>query len=924
MKTALIIPLLLLTYIISSPALATTYYVNGTSDYDSYDALSGSLEGMQDRSEIRQTVSELYGKLPLSFVENKGQFDEQVRFKARSPRATVYFTPTEVVFHFVEKGDPSALTEQGRSDDGAALPGASVPSVTDTRTTRRELALRVSFPGANENPAVVGEDELEGRINVFRRNDPSKWLTDIPLYGGVVYRDLWQGIDLAYHGEEGYGLKYDLVVHPKANPDLVQMRYEGHDGLRVNSDGELIIETAFGPILEKKPYIYQDINGKRVEASGSFVVQSDTVTWHIGDYDTSHSLIIDPGLVYSSFLGGSDNDGGLGIVVDSDGCAYVTGYTSSFDFPVTPGAYDTTYNGGYDDTFVTKLNTSGGDLVYSTFLGGSNYDVGYGIVIDSEGCAYVAGYTDSSDFPVTPGAYDTTHNNGGDVFLTKLDATGGDLVYSTFLGGSSSDYGLGIAINAEGCAYVTGYADSSDFPVTPGAYDTTHNNGRDVFVTKLDAVGGDLVYSTFLGGSDWDYSHGIVVDASGCAYVTGYTKSFDFPVTPGAYDTTFNGSHYDAFVTKVNASGGGLVYSTFLGGSRGDGGDGIAVDASGCAYVTGKADSSDFPVTPGAYDTTHNNGSDVFVTKLDTSGGDLVYSTFLGGSSSDYNHGIAVDAEGCAHVTGTTRSSDFPVTTGAYDTTFNGVYRDTFVTKLNTSGGDLVYSTFLGGNDWDYGFGIAVDSSGCAYVTGDTESIDFPMIPGAYDTTFNGGLRDAFVTKLSLITKCYVSDTEGDDAYDGLSSSWDGTHGPKKTIQAGIDASSDGDTVLVANGTYTGASNRNLDFYGKDIILQSVGGRDNTIINMETAARGFHLHSGETRNAVIDGFTILNGYTYGNGGAMLCVGSSPTIRNCKFTNNVSGASAASSSGCSSADETPGQEGGGEIHFTDDSDAAVLN
>lgn len=383
-------------------------------------------------------------------------------------------------------------------------------------------------------------------------------------------------------------------------------------------------------------------------------------------------------------------------------------------------------------------------LVYSTFLGGGSSDYGYAIAVES-GYAYVTGYTLSSGFP-TVNAYDATLGGVADCFVTKLSVDGQSLVYSTFLGGTSNEYGRGIAAES-GCAYVTGYTVSSDFP-TANAYDPTYNGGDDCFVTKLAADGQSLVYSTFLGGTSGDNGYGIAVE-SGCAYVTGQTLSSGFP-TVNAYDSTLSGSS-DCFVTRLAADGQSLVYSTFLGGTSNEQGWGIAVE-SGCAYVTGYTQSSDFP-TVLAYDSTHNGGNDAFVTKLAANGQSLVYSTFLGGASTDYGNAIAVE-NGFAYVTGRTLSSDFP-TANAYDATHNGG-DDCFVAKLTADGQSLVYSTFLGGASNDSGRAIAVES-GYVCVTGETYSSGFPAV-NAYDSSYNGEL-DCFVTELAADGQSLVYST---------------------------------------------------------------------------------------------------------------------------------------------------------------------
>jgi hypothetical protein len=465
----------------------------------------------------------------------------------------------------------------------------------------------------------------------------------------------------------------------------------------------------------------------------------------VGSYDPTQLLVIDP-LVYSTYIGGSGYDRGNAIAVDGSGNAYVTGYTRSTDYDVTPGAFQTT-NGGNADVFVTKLNATGTALVYSTYIGGSGDDEGYGIAVDESGNAYVTGSTWSTDYDVTPGVFQTTNGGWGDVFVTKLNAAGTALVYSTYIGGSSNDYGNAIGVDGSGNAYVTGYTWSNNYDVTPGAFQTTKGDYyyADVFVTKLNAAGTALVYSTYIGGSYPDYGYGIAVDGSGNAYVTGWTYSTDYDVTPGAFQTTFEGGT-DVFVTKLNATGTALVYSTYIGGISNDYGSAIAVDGSGNAYVTGWTVSTDYDVTPGAFQTTNGGGADVFVTKLNATGTALVYSTYIGGISDDVGRAIAVDGSGYAYVTGYTSSTDYDVTPGAFQTT-NGGGGDVFVTKLNATGTALVYSTYIGGSSNDGGIAIAVDGNGKAYVTGPTFSTDYDVTPGAFQTT-NGGGADVFVTKV--------------------------------------------------------------------------------------------------------------------------------------------------------------------------------
>jgi len=397
---------------------------------------------------------------------------------------------------------------------------------------------------------------------------------------------------------------------------------------------------------------------------------------------------------------------------------------------------------GRDRSRALKVESA---VEYSTLLGGAGFDVGNDIAVDGQGSAYVTGETFSTAFPTSAGAHDTLYNGSGDVFVTKLNPSGSGLEYSTFLGGAEVDDGVGIAVDAQGSAYVTGVTTSAGYPTTASAFDKTHNGGFDAFVTKLNPAGTGLDYSTFLGSTDADESSAIVVDAQRNAYITGDTQSPGFPVTADVFDSSYNGS-FDAFVTKVNASGSGLVYSTFVGASEAEDGVGIAVDGQGSAYVVGSTESPAFPTSANAIDKDFNGDLDVFVTKLDAVGKTLGYSTLLGGADSDDGRAIAVDAQGSAFVTGTTRSPGFPTTAGAVDTGYNGD-DDAFVTKLNTAGSGLVYSTFIGEAASDVANAIAVDGQGSALITGVTNSPGFPTTQGAFDTDFGGG-DDAFVTKL--------------------------------------------------------------------------------------------------------------------------------------------------------------------------------
>ena len=700
----------------------------------------------------------------VMFIENVGQFDEHARFQVRGGIGTMWLADDAIWVTVLEKPSSPQPPSPNLGEGGAFLPSPKFGrGAGGEGQPRKGVNLRLTFPGANPHPRLEPFERLDTVVSYFIGSDPDQWHPDVPVWGGVRYVGLYPGIDLEITGENGWMVQR-LVAQPGADLSAVRLRVDGADKIDLDSD-HLRLTTTVGeftlPLLQA---VAADGSPLLRAAEGPGPALSNAEGVRANEIITpfsSASLLPSPSaqttgasdLLYSTFLGGGGYDYGYGIAVDGSGATCVAGITYSSNFPTTPGAFDMTPNGLWD-AFVVKLNATGSALVYATFLGGGSYDYGYGIAVDGSGADYVTGLTYSSDFPTTPGAYNTSYNGGdwGDAFVVKLNATGYTLAYATFLGGSSEDHGSGITVDGSGAAYVTGLTWSSDFPTTPGAYDTSYNGGSyaDAFVVKLNATGSALAYATFLGGSGAE-GWGITVDGSGAAYVTGQTHSSNFPTTPGAFDTSYNGGDYDAFVVKLNAAGSSLAYATFLGGSGEDHGSGIAVDGSGAAYVTGYATSSNFPTTPGAFDATYNGGWDAFVVKLNPTGSTLTYATFLGGSDGDYGEGIAMDGSGATYVTGWTYSSDFPTTPGAFDTTYNGG-SDAFVVKLNAAGSTLAYATFLGGGSGDGGSGIVVDGSGAAYVTGQTHSSNFPTTPGAFDTTCGGcpTYPDAFVVKLAV------------------------------------------------------------------------------------------------------------------------------------------------------------------------------
>jgi hypothetical protein len=741
-------------------------------------------------------ILDQYGKLPLSFEANHGQTDGRVRFLSRTSGYTLFLT-----------GDEAVLALSGKTENirKAEIAGTAHTLQSSMAATKAGGVLRMRLRNANPAAKVTGVDGLAGTSNYFIGNDPAKWRTKVPTYAKVKYEGIYSGIDLVYYGNQRQ-LEYDFIVAAGADPHRIQFDVLGAKRIHRDGKGELVFKVGEDEIRWHKPLVYQEKNGARQEIAAHYAItDANRVSFEVAKYDAGSPLYIDP-LVYSTYLGGSGVDAGIGVAVDSSGNAYVTGYTQSTDFPVTPGAFQTTCNGGnncanYGDAFVAKLNPTGSALVYSTYLGGSSSDWAGGIAVDSSGNAYVTGYTASTDFPITPGAFQTVCGGAclGNVFVTKLNPTGSALIYSTYLGGSRYDNGTGIAVDSADNAYVIGATCSTDFP-TMNPFQPAYGGGDcsiygygDAFVSKINATGSALVYSTYLGGSGYDTGTGIAVDSSGNAYVTGSTGSTDFP-TMNPLQPSYGGGSYDAFVSKINATGSALVYSTYLGGNGFDQGDGIAVDSSGNAYVTGSTGSTNFP-TMNPLQPSYGGGSyDAFVSKINATGSALVYSTYLGGSGFDQGNGIAVDSSGNAYVAGSTQSTDFP-TVNPLQPKFGGV-NDVFVTKINPTGSSLVYSTYLGGSGLDVGTGIVVDSSGNAYVTGSTGSTNFPTINPLQPANAGGG--DTFVAKISqVVTKATTTTTL-------LSSVNPSVSGKPVTFTATVSSSSGGTPtgkVQFLNGT---------------------------------------------------------------------------------------------------------------------------
>ncbi len=690
-------------------------------------------------SAAQQTAVERYGNLPLNFETNQGQADGQVRFLSRGSGYSFFLTQTGAVLTFSPDSRPDSSTFQMR------------------------------LVGSSQNARIYGVEELPGKSNYFLGSDPRGWRTGVPTYSKVEYENAYPGISLLYYGNQRQ-LEYDFTISPGTDPGRIQLDIAGAPSLIVDAQGNLVLHSSSGDLELLAPKAYQLIHGRRREVSARWNLAANHVAgFRVGAYDRTQALVIDPVLMYSSFLGGSEQNGLQRIAVDSAGNAYVAGYTTSGSFPTVPSAQASSFGGGSPlrGAFVAKMDPTGSTLLYSTYLSGSaGSEEATGLAIDVSGNVYVAGNTHSSDFP-TLNAFQSscpTHTTTGtcsSAFLTKISPTGDSLVFSTYLGGSGGESARGLAVDSTGSAYVAGVTSSVDFPVTPGVAQNKCAGlcRQNAFVAKFDPTGASLVYATYLGGSGVDDSADLALDGLGNAYVAGKTTSADFlVVTPYqkscvADATSSSGACLPtAFITKLKADGSAFSYSTYLGGGLGSKASGIAVDANGSAYVTGSTQSPDFPLVKPFQRSCSIKASglcseDAFVTKLSPDGKTLVYSTYLGGKGDDEASGIAVDSAGNAHIVGTTQSPDFP-TKSAIQSKLNGTI-DAFVARLSASGSALTFATYHGGAATESGNGIALDAKGNVYIVGETSSQDFPT-QHPFQSSCTGTCSSAFVTKMSV------------------------------------------------------------------------------------------------------------------------------------------------------------------------------
>ena len=679
---------------------------------------------------------------PLVFENNRGQasLPPRVKFFVRGAAGNLFLTADEMVLQF-RRAD-RAVAEQGvlggRYGLERTLAQAGQAIVQDQPDS---VSLTVRLAGANPEATLEGRGASAARVNYFLGPDAAAWRAGIPTYNRVQCRQVYPGIDLVYYGNQGQ-VEYDFVVAPGADPARIAFVMEGATSLTLNTQGDLLVGTPGGQIRQHRPVVYQELDGQRQSVGGRYRLEagSSSVRMEGDAYDKSRPLVIDPVLTYSTFFGGAGDDQAFGVAVDKAGFIYIVGQTSSLDFPTAKPVQPK--GAGDYDVFVAKFDPTGGTLVYSTFLGGSAVERGFNIAVDNQGSAYVVGVTFSKNFPVTPNAFQPKFGGGDrDGFVAKLNPEGSALVFASYVGGSASDEIACVALDPEGNAYLGGDTSSTNFPALK-ALQKTNRGGFDAVALKMNPDGA-LQYSTYLGGSGpYDCAIGMAVDLDGNAYLAGYTSSADFP-TVNPLQTVLKGG-YDGFVAKLNSTGVGLAYSTFLGGAKDDVCRSISVDKAGSIYVSGDTFSTDFPIK-NAVQKTNAGRRDVFVTKLAPAGASLVFSTYFGGSGEELA-GLALDRTGSVCLVGLTTSTNL-TTIHSFQDHFGGGTWDAFVAKFSLADSNLIYASYLGGKGNDQGAAITLSPAGDLILVGATASPDFPTVR-PFQPQLGGGSYDAFLARL--------------------------------------------------------------------------------------------------------------------------------------------------------------------------------
>ncbi len=712
----------------------------------------------QTQRYTRHTYSQrnFQNRLPLSFEANYGQVsnNSESSFISRGNGYTLFLSPIKATLALRKAKKNSLDLDNLQQPD--LLTGNKLYSITDRFRTRDENlsteTLQMEFLGANSQATTVGLEELPGKVNYFIGNEESKWRIDVPTFAKVKYEDIYPNIDLVYYGNQRQ-LEYDLIARPGANLNNIAINFNNHSDINTNinieDNGDLVIRFGDREIRKHKPIIYQEINGIKQQIKGNYILRDkNEIGFEVSNYDINKSLIIDPILTYSSYLGGLGDDDPYSIVLDDSGNIYITGATNSLDFPIkNPNQSN---NSGDFDIFIAKLNPTGTSLVYSTYLGGGDLDIGTRIAVDNGGNAYITGFTYSTNFPRF-NAFQSSLKGEVDTFIVKLNPAGNSLVYSTYLGGNGDEFGSSLSIDGSNNVYIAGLTSSLDFPIVNGFQSSNQSNSdakQEGYIVKINASGNQLVYSTYFGGSANEGIDDMVADRSGNVYVVGTTNSTNFPVKNAIQG--FLRGNFDTFVAKLSSSGNTLIYSTYLGGSNQESlfltGSSIAIDSSGNSYISGSTASTDFPTTTNALQSSNRGLRDIYVAKLNTQGG-LIYSTYLGGLGDEAATGkfIAVDSLENIYITGHTNSLNFPVKDSLQTTKLGR--NDVFLAKINSSGNSLIYSTYLGGSEEDLFPNIFLDSKDDVYLTGSTSSKDFPTKDPFQSNSV--GAQDTFIVKIT-------------------------------------------------------------------------------------------------------------------------------------------------------------------------------
>ena len=711
------------------------------------------------RSTLSAGTNTNYGKLSPAFEANQGQADPQVKYLFRGRGYTAFLTSGGMVLSL-------------RPTNVVPIPPTSNLPTTSKVASASNTTIQFRLSGAAKSPVVFGEDRKPGKVNYFIGNDPTKWRTNVPTYAKVRYKSVYPGIDLVYYGNSRQ-LECDFAVSPGANPNRIQFEITGAREIRVDAAGNLLLKTDSGELHFESPVVYQESSGQRVVVDGGYVVNDPThVSFHVASYDRAKPLVIDPVLVYSTYLGGSGTDQPAGIAVDSTGSVYVAGSTDSADFPLaTLGSLPT----GEDHVFVAKLDPTGSDLVYADYIGGSSQDFGYALALDSANNVYVTGSTASADFPMV-NPFQGTYPGSSNGFLTKISPDGSSLLYSTYFGGNGSDLPSSVAIDPAGEMIIAGYTSSTNLPVANAYQSSVSANlggmyGSYGFLTKFSLDGSALSYSTYFGGNSnlplncggtpcWippaSFILGMVLDTAGNAYVTGTTNTYNFPVTQGAYqttDSTQQGSATVGFVSKFNVSG-SLQYSTYFFDPSGviTEPEALAVDGSGSVYVTGLTiGNGTFPITSTNICDPSVSGfgcNYAFVTKFDAAGTTLLYSTYLGPNNDAVPQAIVLDGNNDAYILALTGSGLFSTVNGIESFSSGN---DVLLVEIDPTASTQLFATYLGGsgNEQPALTGMVLDATGNLYITGMTGSSDFPVTQSAFQSVL-GGNTDAFILKMGV------------------------------------------------------------------------------------------------------------------------------------------------------------------------------